>query len=61
MLGPVGLAPIVGSNLGCWFLMAGLAIISIGIETRGKSIDQIDEGLLRVLPPVERERTSWTR
>jgi len=64
IIGPVGLALIVGSGnylkpdvplpqiptaflyLGCWFLMAGLVYYFIGIETRGKSIDQIDKELL---------------
>jgi putative MFS transporter len=64
ILGPVGLALIVGSGnylkpdvplpqiptaflyLGCWFLMAGLVYYFIGIETKGKSIDQIDKELL---------------
>src|SRR5206468_12796311 len=64
IIGPVGLALIVGSNnylkpdvpltqiptafvyLGCWFLMAGIVYYFIGIETRGKSIEQIDKELL---------------
>jgi putative MFS transporter len=64
IIGPLGLALIVGSNnylkpdvplpqiptaflyLGCWFLMAGLVYYFIGIETKGKSIDQIDKELL---------------
>ena len=64
IIGPVGLALIVGSGnylkpdvplpqiptaflyLGCWFLMAGLVYYFIGIETKGKSIDQIDKELL---------------
>lgn len=63
ILGPVGLALIVGSNnylkpdvpltqiptaflyLGCWFLMAGAVYYFLGIETRGKSIEQIDSEL----------------
>ncbi len=63
IIGPVGLALIVGSGnflkpdvplpqiptafvyLGCWFLMAGLVYYFIGIETKGKSIDQIDKEL----------------
>jgi len=64
ILGPVGLALIVGSGnylkpdvplpqiptaflyLGCWFLASGLVYYFIGIETKGKSIDQIDKELL---------------
>jgi putative MFS transporter len=64
IIGPVGLALIVGSGnylkpdvplpqiptafvyLGCWFLAAGLVYYFIGIETKGKSIDQIDKELL---------------
>src|SRR6202000_997421 len=63
IIGPVGLALIVGSNnylkpdvpmteiplafvyLGCWFLMAGAVYYFLGIETRGKSIEQIDREL----------------
>jgi putative MFS transporter len=63
IIGPVGLALIVGSSnylkpdvplpqiptafiyLGCWFLMAGFVYYFIGFETRGKSIEQIDQEL----------------
>jgi putative MFS transporter len=63
IIGPVGLALIVGSGnylkpdvplpqiplafvyLGCWFLMAGAVYYFLGIETRGKSIEQIDREL----------------
>src|ERR1700744_6135990 len=63
IIGPVGLALIVGSNnylkpdvplpeipiafiyLGAWFLMAGAIYYFLGIETRGKSIEQIDREL----------------
>jgi len=63
IIGPVGLALIVGSSnylkpdvplpqiplaflyLGCWFLMAGAVYYLFGIETRGKSIEQIDREL----------------
>jgi MFS transporter, putative metabolite:H+ symporter len=63
ILGPVGLALIVGSSnylkpdvplteiptaflyLGCWFLMAGVVYYFFGIETRGKSNEQIDREL----------------
>jgi MFS transporter, putative metabolite:H+ symporter len=63
IIGPVGLALIVGSGnylkpdvplpqiplafvyLGCWFLMAGAVYYFLGMETRGKSIEQIDREL----------------
>ena len=63
IIGPVGLALIVGSGnylkpdvplpqiptafvyLGCWFLMAGIVYYFFGIETKGKSIEQIDRQL----------------
>jgi putative MFS transporter len=63
ILGPVGLALIVGSGnylkpdvplpqiptafvyLGCWFLMAGVVYYFFGLETRGKSNEQIDKEL----------------
>jgi MFS transporter, putative metabolite:H+ symporter len=63
ILGPVGLALIVGSSnylkpdvpltqiptafiyLGCWFLMAGVVYYFFGLETKGKSLDQIDREL----------------
>jgi putative MFS transporter len=68
ILGPLGLALIVGSNnylkpdvpltqipmafvyLGCWFLMAGIVYYFFGIETRGKSIEEIDRELNTVTP-----------
>jgi putative MFS transporter len=68
IIGPVGLALIVGSNnylkpdvpmteipmafvyLGCWFLMAGAVYYFLGIETRGKSIEEIDRELNAGLP-----------
>jgi len=64
IIGPVGLALIVGSGnylkpdvplpeiplaflyLGCWFLMAGTVYYFFGIETRGKSIEEIDKELV---------------
>lgn len=70
ILGPVGLALIVGSGnylkpdvplteiplaflyLGCWFLMAGAVYYFFGLETRGKSIEEIDKELAA---------TAWTR
>jgi putative MFS transporter len=63
ILGPVGLALIVGSGnylkpdvplpaipiaflyLGCWFLMAGVVYYFFGLETRGKTLEQIDREL----------------
>src|SRR6202140_4938912 len=63
IIGPVGLALIVGSGnylkpdvplpqiplaflyLGCWFLMTGVVYYFFGLETRGKSIEQIDREL----------------
>jgi len=63
IIGPVGLALIVGSGnylkpdvplpeipiafvyLGCWFLMAGVVYYFFGIETKGKSLEQIDKEL----------------
>jgi putative MFS transporter len=63
IIGPVGLALIVGSGnylkpdvplpeipiafvyLGCWFLMAGIVYYFFGIETKGKSLEQIDKEL----------------
>ncbi|MBL6616168.1 MAG: MFS transporter [Reyranella sp.] len=63
ILGPVGLALIVGSQnylkpdvplteiptafvyLGCWFLMAGVVYYFFGLETRGKTLEQIDREL----------------
>jgi MFS transporter, putative metabolite:H+ symporter len=63
IIGPVGLALIVGSNnylkpdvplpqiplaflyLGCWFLMAGIVYFFFGLETKGKSIEDIDREL----------------
>jgi putative MFS transporter len=63
ILGPVGLALIVGSGnylkpdvplteiptaflyLGCWFLMAGVVYYFFGLETKGKSMQDIDREL----------------
>ena len=63
IIGPMGLAMIVGSSnfvkpdvpldaipmafvyLGGWFVLAGLVYYFLGIETRGKSIEQIDREL----------------
>src|SRR5262249_44655761 len=78
IIGPVGLALIVGSNnylkpdvpltqiptafvyLGCWFLMAGAVYYVLGMETRGKSIEQIDQELnapAGVAPPATVRQT----
>ena len=87
IIGPVGLALIVGSSnylkpdvplpeiplafvyLGCWFLMAGVVYYFFGIETRGKSIEEIDRELNAGLAPVPTrgarfdgiDRTCWLR
>jgi putative MFS transporter len=63
IIGPVGLALIIGSNnylkpdvplpqiplaflyLGCWFLMTGIVYFFFGLETKGKSIEDIDREL----------------
>jgi putative MFS transporter len=79
ILGPVGLALIVGSNnylkpdvpltqiphaflyLGCWFLMAGVVYYFFGIETKGKSIEEIDRELTSatsVIPEIGAKRTA---
>jgi MFS transporter, putative metabolite:H+ symporter len=79
ILGPVGLALIVGSSnyvkpdvplteipmaflyLGCWFLMAGAVYYFFGIETRGKSIEEIDRELnapTTLVPDVGAKRTA---
>ena len=77
IIGPVGLALIVGSGnylkpdvpltqiptaflyLGCWFLMAGAVYYFLGIETRGKSIEQIDRELNQ--SPWRRQSRRWRR
>jgi len=69
IIGPVGLALIVGSGnflkpdvplpkiplaflyLGCWFLMAGAVYYFLGLETRGKSIEEIDRELAATAAP----------
>ncbi len=65
IIGPLGLALIVGSSdiikprasvdkivpafiyLGVWFLVAGIVYAFLGMETRGRSIDEIDRDLAR--------------
>lgn len=63
IIGPLGLALIVGSSnvvkpeaslaailpafvyLAAWFLLAGLVFLVFGIETKGRSIEEVDEAL----------------
>ena len=42
---PLPQIPTAFVYLGCWFLMAGAVYYFLGIETRGKSIEQIDKEL----------------
>jgi putative MFS transporter len=42
---PLPEIPLAFVYLGCWFLMAGAVYYFLGIETRGKSIEQIDREL----------------
>jgi len=42
---PLPQIPLAFVYLGCWFLMAGAVYYFLGIETRGKSIEQIDREL----------------
>jgi len=42
--------PMAFVYLGCWFLMAGIVYYFFGIETRGKSIEEIDRELNAALP-----------
>jgi putative MFS transporter len=42
---PLTQIPTAFLYLGCWFLMAGIVYYFLGIETRGKSIEQIDREL----------------
>ena len=42
---PLPEIPVAFVYLGCWFLMAGLVYYFLGIETRGKSIEEIDREL----------------
>ena len=42
---PLPQIPLAFLYLGCWFLMAGTVYYFFGIETRGKSIEQIDKEL----------------
>ncbi len=65
IIGPLGLALIVGSSnvvtpqasvaaivpafiyLGAWFALAGAVYYFLGIETKGRSIEEIDDGLVK--------------
>ena len=42
---PLTQIPTAFVYLGCWFLMAGAVYLLFGLETRGKSIEQIDKEL----------------
>jgi MFS transporter, putative metabolite:H+ symporter len=42
---PLPEIPLAFLYLGCWFLMAGTVYYFFGIETRGKSIEEIDREL----------------
>jgi putative MFS transporter len=42
---PLPEIPMAFLYLGCWFLMAGIVYYFLGIETRGKSIEDIDREL----------------
>jgi putative MFS transporter len=42
---PLPQIPTAFVYLGCWFLMAGVVYYFLGIETKGKSIEQIDKEL----------------
>ena len=44
---PLPQIPLAFLYLGCWFLMAGTVYYFFGIETRGKSIEQIDQELAK--------------
>jgi putative MFS transporter len=46
---PLPQIPTAFVYLGCWFLMAGAVYYFLGIETRGKSIEQIDKELALTL------------
>src|SRR5580698_10166305 len=53
--------PLAFLYLGCWFLMAGAVYYFFGIETRGKSIEQIDRELnapATLIPDVGAKRTA---
>jgi MFS transporter, putative metabolite:H+ symporter len=68
IIGPLGLALIVGSSnvvtpqasvaaivpafiyLGAWFALAGAVYYFLGIETKGRSIEEIDDALIKPAP-----------
>ena len=70
IIGPIGLALIVGSSnivkpdvtiaailpcflyLGAWSALAGFAYAFIGFETKGRSLEEIDQGLVAGRGPV---------
>ncbi len=63
---PLPEIPLAFIYLGCWFLMAGAVYYFLGIETRGKSIEQIDRELLAVPTCLRRRQRfgglkSWIR
>jgi MFS transporter, putative metabolite:H+ symporter len=72
IIGPLGLALIVGSSnvvtpqasvaaivpafvyLGAWFALAGAVYYFLGIETKGRSIEDIDDALIKRAPAAPR-------
>jgi putative MFS transporter len=74
IIGPLGLALIVGSSnvvkpeasvsmlipafiyLASWFAMAGIVYFFFGIETKGRSIEEIDDEL--AAPPLKAPRVA---
>ncbi len=72
IIGPLGLALIVGSSdvvspkatlaaidpamlfLASWYLVGGIVFFFIGLETKGRSIEEIDAELLKRAPPRRR-------
>jgi MFS transporter, putative metabolite:H+ symporter len=75
IIGPLGLALIVGSSnvvtpqasvaaivpafiyLGAWFALAGVVYYFLGIETKGRSIEEIDDALVKPTPTQPRAAT----
>jgi MFS transporter, putative metabolite:H+ symporter len=76
IIGPLGLALIVGSSnvvtpqasvaaivpafvyLGAWFALAGAVYSLLGIETKGRSIEDIDDALIKGAPAPPRTAIS---
>jgi putative MFS transporter len=64
---PLPEIPLAFVYLGCWFLMAGAVYYFLGVETRGKSIEQIDRELAftadlsTVTTAAVRRAKTWTR